>query len=78
MVAEKFIESTLDRIKIPELEAGDYTFKVIRDANANGRWDTGNLESRTLPEQIDPFTKATTVRANWEIEVELLPIETTP
>lgn len=78
MVAEKSIVSTLERVKISELDAGDYTFKVVRDANANGRWDTGNLETRTLPEQIDSFTKVTTVRANWEIEVELLPIETRP
>ncbi len=78
LVTEKAMTTTLDRVKIPELEAGDYTFKVIRDTNANGRWDTGNLETRTLPEQIDPFTKVTTVRANWEIEVELLPLETRP
>lgn len=78
LVADLSIDSTLERIKIPELEAGDYTFKVIRDTNENGRWDTGNLETRSLPEQIDSFTKVTTVRANWEIEVELLPIQTTP
>lgn len=78
VLIEKSITPSPDRILIPELEAGDYVFKIIRDENGNGVWDTGNLETRTLPEQIDQYSKPTTVRANWEIEVELIPIELKP
>ena len=78
VLVEKSITPSADRILIPELEAGDYVFKIIRDENENGTWDTGNLETRTLPEQIDQYSKPTTVRANWEIEVELIPIDLKP
>ena len=60
---------------IRELNPGDYTFKIVRDDNKNQKWDTGDLNTRTLPEQIDQYSQATTVRANWEVEVELVPIE---
>ena len=75
IVREKSIVPSSDRVLIEELEPGDYSFKVIRDDNKNGKWDTGDLNSRRLPEQIDQYSKATTVRANWEVEVELVPIE---
>ena len=75
LVREQSIEPSSERVFISELTPGDYSFKVIRDKNQNGKWDTGNLSSRTLPEQIDQYSRATTVRANWEVEVELVPID---
>ena len=78
VILEKKVEPSSERVIIPELDPGNYSFKVIRDDNKNGIWDTGNLNSRTLPEQIDQYSKATTVRANWEIEVELVPTEVKP
>lgn len=78
LIQEKSIEPTSERVIIPELEPGDYSFRIIRDDNQNGTWDTGNLSERRLPEQIDQFSKATTVRANWEVEVELVPIDVEP
>ncbi len=75
VVLEKIVEPSSEKILIPELLPGDYSFKVVRDENQNGTWDTGDLSTRTLPEQIDQYSKATTVRANWEVEVELVPTE---
>jgi uncharacterized protein (DUF2141 family) len=75
LILEKKVEPSSERVLIPELVPGDYTFKVVRDENQNGKWDIGNLTTRVLPEQIDQYSKATTIRANWEIEVELVPIE---
>jgi uncharacterized protein (DUF2141 family) len=72
---EQSIEPSSERVLISELTPGDYSFKIIRDENQNGKWDTGDLNSRTLPEQIDQYSRATTVRANWEVEVELVPID---
>lgn len=75
VVRELFLEPSSERVMIKELNPGDYTFKIVRDDNKNQKWDTGDLNTRTLPEQIDQYSQATTVRANWEVEVELVPIE---
>ncbi|MDG1333951.1 MAG: Ig-like domain-containing protein [Crocinitomicaceae bacterium] len=75
MVREQSLEPTSERVLISELTPGDYSFKIVRDENQNGKWDTGDLKSRTLPEQIDQYSQTTKVRANWEVEVELVPID---
>ena len=75
LILEKKVEPSSERVLISELVPGDYSFKVVRDDNKNGTWDIGNLATRTLPEQIDQYSKATTVRANWEVEVELVPFK---
>jgi hypothetical protein len=77
LIQEKSVEPSSERVFIHEVSPGDYSFKIIRDDNKNGIWDSGDFNSRTLPEQIDQYSKATTVRANWEVEVELVPIELT-
>lgn len=69
------IENPADPIKLELLSPGSYTFRVIRDDNANGLWDIGDLETLTQPEQVDSYSKEVKVRANWEIEVTLNPSE---
>ena len=60
---------------INELEPGDYTFKVIRDANNNGQWDVGNFTERLQPERVDSYSTVSKLRANWDMEVTLIPAE---
>jgi len=60
-------------LKLIDLTPGDYTFRVIVDENENGMWDTGDFDLKKQPEQIHTFSEPTKVRANWEIELELLP-----
>ncbi|MCO5260150.1 MAG: Ig-like domain-containing protein [Crocinitomicaceae bacterium] len=62
-------------IRFEQLEPGDYTFRIIVDSNQNGQWDTGNFEERLQPEEIHLYSKPTKVRANWDVEVELEPLE---
>jgi uncharacterized protein (DUF2141 family) len=50
---------------------GDYTFRVIVDANENERWDGGEYATQTSPEEVNVFLKPTRVRGNWETEVIL-------
>lgn len=57
------------------LEPGTYSFRIIRDTNQNELWDLGSLETLTQPEKVDIYSKPIKVRANWEIEVTLNPIE---
>ena len=83
VLLELYINGKADRlIEVPdpssvivleELLPGDYTFKIIRDRNNNGQWDVGNLVERIQPEIIDVYSTVTKVRANWDVEVELIP-----
>ncbi len=45
---------------------GKYNVRVIYDLNRNGKWDTGDLKKRTLPEPIWVDKKEFTLRANFE------------
>ncbi|MGB5378699.1 Ig-like domain-containing protein [Muriicola sp.] len=56
------------------LEPKKYLLRVIFDANANQRWDTGNFLENIQPEKIVYFPSEIEVRANWELE-QVFPIE---
>ena len=58
---------------IERLEPADYKFRVIIYQNKNGKWDTGDFNSKIQPEEIHLFLEATKVRANWEIDLKLIP-----
>lgn len=64
-----------EKIKLANLIPGEYTFKVSIDSNNNGLWDTGSFETKSQPEEIQHFSEPTMVRANWEIELKLVPKE---
>ncbi len=72
------IASPTSDFQIDELLPGNYTFQIINDDNNNGKWDTGDLSTRTQPEAIDFYTTPTKVRANWDVEVSLIPLTATP
>lgn len=61
-------------LRFEQLEPGEYTFRIIADRNGNGQWDTGNFEEKIQPEEIHLFSTPSKVRANWEIDVELVPL----
>lgn len=69
------IEDPSQLIRLDLLDPATYTFRIIRDENGNGIWDLGSLETLRQPEQVDTYSKATKVRANWEVEVTLNPSE---
>jgi hypothetical protein len=50
---------------------GEYGVRCIRDANGNGKWDTGNFISKTQAEQVLRYTLTQKLRANWDIEETL-------
>lgn len=61
--------------RLEYLDPGEYSFKVIRDSNGNGRWDVGNYAERLQPETVDFYSEPTKVRANWELEFSLIPLD---
>jgi len=54
--------------EIVGLLPGEYTAKVIKDDNLNGKWDTGNLMERKQAEEIKSLT-LDKLRENWDIEL---------
>ena len=58
-----------DKISLPNLLPGEYTFKVIFDRNKNGKWDPISPNLKTLAEEVLLFNTPVKIRANWEVEV---------
>jgi uncharacterized protein (DUF2141 family) len=74
-VVQKVLNFDGSKVSFLNLEPGIYQFRVIEDLNANFKWDPGNRALNLQPEKVFNFTKPTTVRANWEIDVPLTPIQ---
>jgi hypothetical protein len=53
--------------KFTYLPPAKYYLRVIEDKNGNGRWDTGSLNKRTLPENIVIHKELIQLKANWEL-----------
>lgn len=67
------------KITYKQLPGQNYTVRVVYDENKNNKWDTGNLETKTQPEELWYWNKIITVRPNWEQEeiVTVPSLETT-
>ncbi len=76
---QKMVESYLidgaQTFHFKELHPGLYTFRYIVDDNKNGVWDPIQLNPLVQPEKVIYFTEKNLVRANWDIEVKLVPNE---
>lgn len=67
-VLREDIISSSKTINYPYLIDGKYKLKAIVDKNKNGKWDSGVLETKTLPERIQYVSKIIDIRANWDNE----------
>lgn len=47
---------------------GKYNLRIIYDANRNGIWDPGDLETKKQPEKVWYYDKIFIIRPNWEQE----------
>ncbi len=64
---------TAGDVQFNYVPAGDIRFRVIEDLDGNGRWDTGNVVERRMPERAEMYvaddgTDVFSTRANWEVE----------
>jgi len=57
-------------IKWERLAPGAHSLRLIEDRNANGRWDTGDLDQLKQPEQILYYPDPINVRAAWDIGLD--------
>jgi len=70
-VEKEVILTSGNTIDFKELDPGDFNVRVITDANANGKWDTGNYLKKIQPEPIFYHEKPITVRANWDVKQDI-------
>jgi 5-hydroxyisourate hydrolase-like protein (transthyretin family) len=54
--------------RFENLDPKTYRLRLIKDINKNGRWDSGDIEQRRLPEPIIYYPEAIPLKANFEIE----------
>ena len=52
------------------LNPGNHNLRLIEDANANGRWDTGDLDTGLQPERVLRYSGPLNVRAAWDLGVD--------
>lgn len=52
------------------MNQGDYKARIIRDANRNGRWDTGHYLHRTQPEELLYYSGQIKIKQNWDTEID--------
>jgi len=67
-IARSNLISTSGRIEYHNIPIGKYSIRIVYDANKNGKWDTGNVKQKIKPEKIWNYSKAITLRPNWEQE----------
>jgi hypothetical protein len=52
---------------------GTYRIRMIYDVNKNYKWDTGNYLKNIQPERIEYYNNPIKIRANWDLEIVLIP-----
>lgn len=50
---------------------GEYSLRILFDANTNGVWDPGNLSGGRQPEQTRTIQQRLSVRADWDNERDI-------
>jgi hypothetical protein len=55
-------------VRFEYLLPGDYKIKAIQDLNLNGKWDPGNYTKDLLPEKVQYYPSAISIRANWDLQ----------
>ncbi len=71
-LAYQFIVNTSTQITIDYMLPGSYKIKYIYDANNNGIWDNGDLNTLTQPEKVGYNTELINLKAYWDLEQSVL------
>ncbi len=54
------------------LPPGTYDIRLVKDANRNLKWDTGDIDQKRQPEPVWYKEESVELRANWQQEIEWL------
>lgn len=71
IVAQKSVSVNQASVYFELLPPGEYTVKVIFDANENGQWDAGSWFLKQQAERVVWFRQSFTLRANWDTKQPL-------
>jgi hypothetical protein len=71
IVAQQSVSAHQESVFFELLQPGEYTVKVILDANENGQWDTGSWILKQQAEKVIWFRQSFTLRANWDTKQPL-------
>lgn len=75
VLVEKYSEKP-EPIDFVYLDPKSYFLRVVYDANANGKWDSGNYLEQQQPERISYYPKEIEdVRAGWDSVIEFTLLE---
>ena len=69
-VVSEQIVSEKREVEFWYLPPGKYTLKAILDADANGKWSTGNYHRHFLPETIVDYKDELDLKAGWDIDLD--------
>jgi hypothetical protein len=79
---KRVVRATRDTaFRFDRLPAGDYSMRVILDADSSGTWTNGSLRYRRLPERIFEDPEKISLRAGWEFQdqvVQIRPVSAAP
>jgi len=57
----------------PQFNPGEYSMRILYDANNNGKWDPGSFPSpRRQPEIVKPIERTITIKSNWDNEFDIV------
>jgi uncharacterized protein (DUF2141 family) len=70
ILLQQQVISRSGQVSFKFLMPGKYKLKAIFDANSNGKWDTGNYRKNLLPERVEYYQTALSIRANWDLQEE--------
>ena len=56
------------KIRFENLDPSDYYIRLTEDTNNDGKWTTGDYDSKTEPENTYYYPEKITLRANWDRE----------
>lgn len=68
LIRRKIIGHEQTTVVFVNLNPLKYKFKIIHDANANKRWDTGVYLEGLQPERVYIYDKTIELRPNWDME----------
>ncbi len=70
-IDSRILTADTDRVIVfDRLPSRDYVAKMIEDRNANGVWDTGDLETKRQPERIF-IQKMEGMRPGWDLDLTI-------
>ncbi len=71
VVAEsQIVEKGSTSLTLDYLRPSQYTIRLVIDANANGKWDAGNIVKGIQPETVLLHKGVVKLKANWIVEID--------